>query len=346
MSNSPYESNPSTEGYSMIFAFRNLIAMLALTGAIQVKATETAYSPLDVPADWKSATIDLVVQDKKRNRDIPIRVYLPASKVSAPVVIFSHGLGGSREGNPYLGNHWSARGYVVVFIQHIGSDVSVWKDIPVTQRLSALRTAANLKNTVLRFQDIPATIDELERWVASSDHQLAGRLDLNHLGMSGHSFGAVTTQGVAGQRTARGSNDFTDTRIKSAIMMSPNGPKGLGELNKIFGGVTIPWFLMTGTKDVAIVGDADVESRLSVFPALPEGNKYQLVFKDGEHEAFSDHALPLTQKKRNPNHHRAILALSTAFWDAFLKDDPNAKLWLNGNGPRTILEKDDQWDKK
>ncbi len=330
----------------MIFTFRYLITILALSGAVQIKATETAYNPLDIPADWKSSTIDLVVQDTKRKRDIPIRVYLPASKQPAPIVIFSHGLGGSREGNPYLGNHWSARGYVVVFIQHVGSDVSVWKEIPVTQRLNALRTAANLKNTVLRFQDVPATIDELERWSASSDHQLAGRLDLSHLGMSGHSFGAVTTQGVSGQRTGLGANTFTDTRIKSAIMMSPNGPKGVGDLNKIFGGVTIPWMLMTGTKDVAMVGDADVESRLSVFPALPEGDKYQLVLKDGEHEAFSDHALALAQKKRNPNHHRAILALSTAFWDAFLKEDPNAKFWLNNNGPRTILEKDDRWDIK
>jgi predicted dienelactone hydrolase len=319
---------------------------LILTGAVKGMALEPAYSPLDVPSDWKSATMDLVIQDTKRKRDIPIRVYLPASKESAPVVIFSHGLGGSREGNSYLGNHWSARGYVAVFIQHIGSDVSVWKDIPATQRLSALKNAANLKNTLLRFQDVPVVIDELERWAAMSDHSLAGRLDLKRLGMSGHSFGAVTTQGVAGQRTARGSSDFTDARIKAAVIMSPSGSKSVGDPKKIFGGVTVSWMLMTGTKDVALVGDVNVESRLSVYPALPPGSKYQLVLKDGEHDAFSDHALPLAQKKRNPNHHRAILALSTAFWDAYLRDDPNAKFWLDGDGPRTILEKDDQWDKK
>jgi predicted dienelactone hydrolase len=203
-----------------------------------------------------------------------------------------------------------------------------------------------LKNTVLRFQDVRAVIDELERWNATSDHQLAGRLDLKHLGMSGHSFGAVTTQGVAGQRTARGSADFTDARIKAAVIMSPNGPKNAGDLKKIFGGVAVPWMLMTGTNDVAMVGDADVASRLSVYPALPPGSKYQLVLKDGEHEAFSDHALPLAQKKRHPNHHRVILGLSTAFWDAYLREDPNARIWLDGDGPRTILEKDDQWDRK
>jgi len=128
--------------------------------------------------------------------------------------------------------------------------------------------------------------------------------------------------------------------------MSPNSPKNGGDPAKLFAGVTVPWMLMTGTKDVAAVGDADVESRLAVFPGLPTGSKYQLVLEGGEHEAFSDHSLPGTKNKRNPNHHRVILALSTAFWDAYLRDDKRAKEWLEGTGPSTVLDKADRWDKK
>ena len=58
---------------------------------------------------------------------------------------------------------------------------------------------------------------------------------------------------------------------------------------------------------------------------------------------FSDRRLPGDMEKRNPNHHRVILALSTAFWDAWLRDDAAAKAWLNGDGPKTVLEKDDLW---
>jgi len=47
-------------------------------------------------------------------------------------------------------------------------------------------------------------------------------LDLNRIGMSGHSFGAVTTQNVSGQRTPFGPALFTDQRIKAALAMSPN----------------------------------------------------------------------------------------------------------------------------
>ena len=61
--------------------------------------------------------------------DDPIRVYLPAAGTPAPVVLFSHGLGGSREGNAFMGRHWAQRGYVAVFLQHPGSDDGVWMDV-------------------------------------------------------------------------------------------------------------------------------------------------------------------------------------------------------------------------
>lgn len=66
---------------------------------------------------------------------------------------------------------------------------------------------------------------------------------------------------------------------------------------------------------------------------------------DAEHSAFSDRALPGDREPRKPNHHRAILAFSTAFWDAFLRDD-DAQAWLDGDGPRQMLETDDRWQRK
>ena len=101
---------------------------------------------------------------------------------------------------------------------------------------------------------------------------------------------------------------------------------------------------MTGWK--IFIGGADVASRLAVYPALPPGGKYELVLHGAEHSAFTDRALPGDRNTRNPNHHRAILALSTAFWDAWLRDDPNARAWLEGAGPATILEPQDRWQRK
>ena len=103
---------------------------------------------------------------------------------------------------------------------------------------------------------------------------------------------------------------------------------------------------MTGTKDSAAIGGQSVASRLAVFPALPEGRAYEVVLHDAEHSAFVDRPLPGDRAARNPNHHRAILALSTAFWDAFLRDDDDARGWLDGDDPRTVLEADDRWQRK
>ena len=64
------------------------------------------------------------------------------------------------------------------------------------------------------------------------------------------------------------------------------------------------------------VGDIDVPSRLAVYPVLPPGGKYELVLDGAEHSAFTDRPLPGDRETRNPNHHRVILALNTAFWDA------------------------------
>ena len=320
-----------------------IVSVIGLPAGVSAQAQ--GYDPLSVREGWKPETLLLDVRDEERKRTIPIKVYLPETKSPAPIVVFSHGLGGSRENNPYLGNHWTGRGYVVVYVQHPGSDESVWKDVPPLRRLAALREAANVENTILRLRDIPTVLDQLETWNSAENSRLKGRLDGKWIGMSGHSFGAQTTQGVSGQRAPRGGASFTDTRITAALAMSPNAPANL-DAAAAFGGVSIPWLLMTGTKDVAAVGGATVESRLAVYPALPKGSKYELVLKDGEHSAFGDRDLPGMRERKNPNHHRVILAVSTAFWDAYLKNDAAGREWLDGDGPRSVLEAEDGWQRK
>jgi predicted dienelactone hydrolase len=259
--------------------------------------------------------------------------------------LFSHGLGGSREGSPFLGQHWSGRGYVCVFLQHPGSDEGVWKDVRPIERMAALRAAADAKNFMLRVQDVPAVLDQFEVWNKDSKHALAGRMELARVGMSGHSFGAVTTQAVSGQSTARGRLSLTDKRIKAALPMSPSLPKAV-DAKDAFSNVKIPWLLMTGTNDTSPIGDQTVESRLAVYPALPAGDKYELVLNKAEHSVFTERALPGDKERRNPNHHRAILAISTAFWDTYLRDDNAARKWLEGDGPKKVLETEDRWSKK
>ena len=321
-----------------------LYLLIIASASVGSPRSDAPYDPLLIPK-YQPEQSDMAVRDEKRSREIPIRIYLPKEKTAAPVILFSHGLGGSREGSAYLGKHWALRGYAVVFLQHPGSDDSVWKDQPPRERMQAMRQAADLENFLLRVDDVRAVLDQLDRWNRSAGSPLSGRLDMKRIGMSGHSFGAVTTQAVSGQRFVRGTG-LTDARIKAAVIMSPSGARRGGDPAQAFGGVKIPWMLLTGTKDTAAIGDVDVANRLTVFPALPAGGKYELVLYNAEHSAFTERPLPGNSQPRNPNHHRSILALTTAFWDVYLRNDPDARKWLDGDGARKILDKDDRWQKK
>lgn len=329
---------------SRITGIIRLIGIPLVVALLAASAVARAYDPLN-EISATSRTFDLTVRDASRSREIPIRVYLSDDVKSAPVVLFSHGLGGSREGSSYLGRHWAQRGYAAVFLQHPGSDDSVWKDTRPLLRKRALKRAASFENFQLRAEDVKAVLNQLTAWSNDANERLYNRLDLKRVGMSGHSFGAVTTQALSGQNFALGKS-FTDTRILAAVVMSPSAPRRKKSTDNAFGGVTIPWLLMTGTLDDAPIGDIDAASRLEVFPALPPRDKYELVLFDAEHFAFTDSLGVDKTHQRNPNHHRVILALSTAFWDAYLRGDTAAKDWLQGDGARTVLDAKDGWRKK
>lgn len=333
---------------------RNPVPLLAL--ALVLLAGPAAagagggYDPLELPAGFAARTVELEIEDAERGRTIPLLAWLPAQAGPRPALLFSHGLGGSRAGGAYLGRHWSARGYVVLFLQHPGSDESVWKGRRPLRALLAMKGAASPENFLLRVVDVPVAVTALHAWNRTAGHPLAGRIDLARIGMAGHSFGAVTAQAVSGQRARDGGSPFTDPRIKAAVIMSPGAARDGTSPEASFGAVAIPWMLLTGTHDDGRIVGVVPEDRLKVYPALPPGaagpDKYELVLSGAEHSAFADRALRGDRLPRDPAHHRAILALTTAFWDAHLTGDPAARAWLDGDGPRSVLRAEDRFRRK
>jgi predicted dienelactone hydrolase len=316
------------------------LATLLLTASAMPAENARNYDPLKVPeATVTSLTFD--ARDAGRDRALPLRVYLPSSAKPAPVVLFSHGLGGSRDNNPYLGNHWAKRGYAVVFIQHPGSDEAVWKSQPVLRRMDAMRNAASLENVISRGKDVPFVITTLTAWNQQRDHPLHGRMDTGKIGMSGHSFGASTTQGAAGQAFPGGRLSFAVPEIDAAVMMSP-GPPAAGDPAKAFGEIKIPCLLMTGTRDDSPIGHQTPETRLKVFPHLTKAPAWQVVFDGATHMDFGQRQLngdPISDTR----YHKAILALTTAFWDSTLRRNADATAWLGGEGARSVLAPKDRW---
>jgi hypothetical protein len=110
-----------------------------------------------------------------------------------------------------------------------------------------------------------------------------------------------------------------------------------------FGNVNIPWLLTTRTKDIALIGDQNLEPCLLLFTNLKPGEKHEIVPFNTEHSAFTKRALPRKQKLRNPNHNKVILTLSTAFNDAYLKNVLIVFALLKGFAPLSVIEKNDKW---
>lgn len=314
--------------------------LISLILLIPASGAESKYDPSRVAGKVETRLVSF----KYGEREVPLKIYLPEARKAAPVILLSHGLGGSREVGGYLGSHWAARGYLVVAMQHAGSDESVWKGKPASGRMAAMKQAASPASFLNRVRDVPATLDQLQAWNTGKKHFLKGRMKLEKVGMSGHSFGAVTTQALSGQRFRAGGASFADPRIDAALALSPSVPKH-GDAELAFGKITLPMMLMTGSRDSSRFSDNTPESRRKVFAALPAGSKYELVLKDAEHMAFSDRSAR-GEEQRNPNHHRVILAFSTAFWDASLGNEPAARKWLKSGSAKALLQPGDLWQSK
>ncbi|BCW89919.1 hypothetical protein sos41_30870 [Alphaproteobacteria bacterium SO-S41] len=317
-----------------------VIALLTALVALAVPAAAAPYKA--DPGPYKVETVLGVWHDDSRDRDVPYKIYYaPDAAGARPVVVFSHGLGGSREGAAYMGEHLASYGYVAVHIQHPGSDEEVWKGLTTRAEIIKALTAAtkDLAVIVNRFKDVPFAVDQITAMNAA-DGPLKGRLDLTRLGMSGHSFGAVSTLVAAGEKIGRRAQfQFKEPRFKAAIAFSPNKPLGSTDFAAIYADMQIPILHFTGTEDMnPLDPDEPASDRQIPFQNIPAKGQYLIVIQGGDHMLFgAKDRRDGTTKPDDDLDHKLILEAATAFWDAYLMDDPTALAWLRGDGAKSEL---------
>jgi predicted dienelactone hydrolase len=288
-------------------------------------------------------------QDAQRGRQLPIKIYLPKSgSAPYPVVIFSHGLGGSREAAVYLGDYWSQHGYLGVFVQHPGSDTGVWQQGGVQGReaiLQRMKAAANGKNLVDRAQDIKFVLDELQRR-NQNDPVLKNQLDLGKIALAGHSFGAGTTLAIAGQKFgSAGKNlDIADKRVKAAIYLCPP-VMGKAAPEETYGNIQIPGLLVTGTEDISPINDTKAEDRRIPFDGMKSPHQYLVNFVGADHATFGGRAFRAA-KEGDERFHDMTDKVTTEFLDATLKGDASAWHWLDSPEVTAYLGKAAVFERK
>ncbi len=294
------------------------ILALALSAVAAVHPYKKDAGPLAVAVtryDWV---------DTARNRHVPVKIYSPEKGAGPfPVIVFSHGLGGTREGYEYLGRHWASHGYVVAHIQHEGSDDQVWKG-QERPGLALAEAARDVKNAIARPLDVKLALDQLTALNREAG-PFHNRLDLNAAGIAGHSFGGWTTLAVAGQVFPTGS--LADPRFKAGIAMSA-AVELRRDPDKAYGAIRIPILHMTGTLDDSPIGETTAAQRRIPFDHIHGADQYQVIFAGGDHMVFAGERLRGVPSDKDPIFHDLILQSTTAFWDAYLKNDAAAKKWL------------------
>jgi predicted dienelactone hydrolase len=292
---------------------------------------------------------DQVWHDPSRNRDIPLRLRIPAPRVAnerLPVILYSPGLGGTRDAAEHWSDHWASNGYVVTNVQHRGSDQLYGAPgsdpIEVVRRLAAATTPTQLAQ---RVGDLHFVLDDL-----SNHGQLAAAAQ-NRIGIAGHAFGALTVQAMAGQNVSRHGPDLADPRVTAVIAFSPV-VRNRVDAETQFGDVNQPFLSITGTLDNESAGyRVAAEERVRPFYSMPPGGKYLLVFRNGDHQAFSGSVGNLNATRSaeaanaEPRIIRASQAVSLAFWDAYLKRNLSAEAWLSSQA-RGILSAEDRFERR
>lgn len=315
--------------------------MLGATAAAVCAATPArsqVHNPVDGPPRPDVAEETWV--DPARQRPIPVLIRWPAPGLAVPagghpVVLFSHGLGGTAAGGARWGEAWSAAGMVVLHLQHPGSDIAaVRREARDFRDKGGLRRAAGPEQLLARLEDVVFVLDELARRQAAGAGRWRG-IRAQAVGMSGHSFGAHTTLGMAGQRYPAHPG-ITEPRLAAFVAFSPTVP-ARGDPVQAFERLTRPVLCLTGTRDDDVLGNgATPERRIGVFAALPPGRKAQLVLEDADHMTFSGNSgaraeiLPRHEAAiaLQARHQERVASITTDWWKAHLIGDAQARTRL------------------
>lgn len=321
-------------------------------------------------ASYNVAIADnLILTDLRRQRQIPIKVSYPEAQGKFPIIIFSHGTGASKDDYDALTHFWASKGYICIQPTHADSIALKKQQGESTNFNEAVREILTdsqaWKNRTADISFIISALSGLELKVP----ELKGKMDKQRIGVGGHSYGAYTAQLIGGATIdipgeTKGQS-FTDPQVRAILLLSPQGSGQQGLTRNSWTNLKLPMMMMTGSRDRGAQGQGP-EWKEEPFKYSPAGDKYLVFIEGATHFSFSGRLAQggdetQTQAQRRPgwrlrerfgvgqsgglgvrrrfggaqqqeNIFNYVKVASVSFWDAYLKQDTQAKNYLKSDG--------------
>jgi len=215
----------------------------------------------------------------------------PIDRAAAPypLIVLSHGLGGSPEYLVALAQAWAARGYIVALPR-----------FPLTSNATpGGPVAQDVQN---QPADVSFVIDAMLAGAHGAAALMQDAVDGERIAVSGHSNGGITTYGLTAHACCR------DRRIDAAIVLS-------GVTSPFAGGAyalsdTPPMLLLHGVHDVQLIYNGAVRTYNELLP--PKG---LLTLEQADHGSYLASDDPAFEW---------VAAASADFLDAVLRGDTTA----------------------
>lgn len=336
----------------------------------QLSASEAAKQPIDArqldlrsagAVLWHKQSFD--VRDRDRDRAVPFDLYLPETSSPAPVIVISHGVAENRLTFAYLAEHLASYGFAVIAIAHTGGDST-----RLQRYFAGLAAPPPATEFLDRPRDVSYVLDELQR--RAQTEPIQGRLNLQNVGVIGHSLGGYTTLALAGatlnfeqvqkdcnpnrslnlsimlqcrvSELPRRQYTLQDARIKAVFAVNPLASTLFSQQG--MSQIQVPVALVGGSEDIFTPA---VPEQIRPFTWLQTPNKYLVLIEKGTHfsaemQLKSDEQvfpLPTSLAGIDPTlAHGYMKALSLAFFQTHLANQSEFQPYLSASYGRFLSQ--------